>query len=424
LFSIVAAMVLSLGLVDPEPMVPTLSADFDGDGETETVVASPARGSVRLEVRNAGGRNMAAQTAPAPSADLVHVRLTSAPLGSPGSLLEVLASTDASECVSIWRYNHGALARIPIQDAARHPLADCEAPGIWTHRWERESESAPSVWVRERAGSADRKLRRKDVFVFAGFSLNEDAKRSVTTTDGLPIPAWYEAELYTKGGLEVLYQRFDIASLRSKPHLRIVTDRDRGLFALRFETGGKEIVAPVNSFAAIPTEGKATLVARVGEKTVHATVQLGGDGSVRIQVRVAGLTPELDVPFGPAGSWNGRVRAVFPTALDEIASEYLVGSWGTPRGTSVPIVLEGAPPYRIRMENTVFTPDMDHVPPASDLLLLPSDPPGRSWGIAMQGPNALDRFPLTCEGEGAGRSCRPDGASERLRRLGARVNVR
>ena len=422
--STLAALVLSLGLVEPESMVPTLAADLDGDGESETVVASAARGAVRLEVRNAGGRKTAAETAPAPSAEVVHVRLTSASLGSPGSLLEVLASTDASECISIWRYNHGTLARIPIQDASGHPLADCGAVGLWTHRWERESETAPSVWVRERAESPDHKLRRKDVFAFAGFSLNEDPKRSVTTIDGLPIPAWYGAELYTKGGLEVLYQRFDLASLRSKPHLRIVTDRDRGLFALRFETDGREIVAPVNSFAAIPSEGKATLVARVGKKTVHATVQLGGDGSVPIQVRVDGLSPELNGLFGPAGSWNGRVREVFPTAVDEIASEYLVGSWGTPRGTSVPIQVEGAPPYRIRMGDAAFIVDMDHAQPATDLLLLPSDKPGRIWGIAMQGPNALDRVPLACEGEGAGRSCRPDGASEKLRRLGARVNVR
>ncbi|MEP6993943.1 MAG: hypothetical protein ABI968_05425 [Acidobacteriota bacterium] len=418
-----AALILTLGLVEPEPMTPTVSADLDGDGTAETATALASRGGVSLEIRNAKGKTMAKETAPAPAAQLVHVSLTAAALGSTGSLLDVLASTDASECRSVWRYHDRALTRIPIQDAAGHPLPDCAAPGGWSHRWEREAAEAPSVLVRERSETVERgTLRRRDVFAFAGFSLNADPKRSGAEINGIPIPSWYEARLYTRTGLEALYKRFEVATLRAEPQLRILADRERGVFALRFQTSEGEIVAPVEAYAFVPSEAKASLVLRTGEKTFRASVQLGGGGSVPTEVRVEGLGRLFDVIFAPAGSWKGSVRQVYPSAADEIASQYLTAQWSGAQG-AVQIENEGAPPYRVRIGKALFTLDMDQTPPATDFVLLPADGSGHAWAIVLRGPNALVRTPMACAAGGAPRECRPEGAGETLRRVGARINV-
>jgi hypothetical protein len=420
----VAALILGLALAEPEPMAPSLSADLDGDGSAETVTAAPARGAVRLEVRDAPRKKKLAAKAPAPAEDVVRVSLTSAPLGSTGALLEVLASTDASECVSVWRYHDAALTRIPIHDVSGRPLSDCEAPGVWSHRWERESPDAPSAWLRERTESVERgTLRRKEVFIFAGFSLDADPKRSAAEIDGLPIPSWYASRLYTRPGLEALSRRYDLATFRSQPRLSILTDRDRGVFTLRFQTPGGEIVTPVESFASVPSEHTASLVARTGETTFRTTVRLGGDGSVPIEVRVEGLRRDLDVSYAPAAAWHGRVREVFASAAEEIASQYLPGSWSGPQGSTIPIQVEGVPQYSVRMDKALFTMDMDHAPPAVDFALVPADGSSRVWGVVLRGSNSFQRIPMACGADGSAHACRPDGASETLRRIGARVNV-
>jgi hypothetical protein len=420
-----AALILALSFVEPEPMVPSLTADLDGDGAAETAVVTQGRGVVRVEVRSASGKKKASTAAPAPAADVVRVSLAAAPLGSSGSLLEVVASTDASECVSVWRYRDTALTRIPIQDTGGRALPDCGAPGVWSHRWEREDENAPSVWVRERTESVERgTLRQKRVFTFAGFSLNADPQRSTAEINGIPIPAWYESRLYTRSGLDLLYRRFDLAKLQSMPQLQIVADRERGVFELRFRTPAGEIVAPVEAFATVPMSATASIVSRTGGKTVQAKVRLGGDGNVPVEVRVEGINSELDVSFAPAGSWHDRARHVFPSAADEIASQHLTGSWGMPGGGAVRIQIEGAPPYRVSMDKAVFTIELDHAPPATDFALWPEKESGRVWGVVLRGPNALERIPMVCGGgDRAGTACQADGPSETLRRLGARVNV-
>jgi len=109
----------------------------------------------------------------------VRVSLTAAPLGSPGSLLEVSATTDASECLSVWRYHDGALTRLPIRGVGGRALADCATPrsggspsrgdgaAAWTHRWERPAADAPSVLVRERTTEVARgTLRNRETYPF------------------------------------------------------------------------------------------------------------------------------------------------------------------------------------------------------------------------------------------------------------------
>lgn len=425
-----AALIAGLALAMPETMSPRLSADLDGDGTADVVTASATHGAVSLKVQS--GKHAVTAKAPAPSEDVVRVSLTEAPLGAVGSLLEVGASTDASECLSVWRYKDGALTRLPIRGAGGRELPDCAARaggasggGEWTHRWERPAADAPSVLVREQtAKAAHGTLRRRETYAFAGFSLDLDPARSGTDVDGIPIPAWYDARYYAQAGLKQLYERFDLASFRAMPSLTIEADRDKGIFNLRFRTGSSELIAPVESFSSVRAQGTASLVARAGEKTVHADVRLGGDGNVPYEVTVDGLGAELDQTYGPAGSWEGRARRVFTSAADEIAAEYFDADWNTPSGGKVTTGPDGSPPYRVRVEERVFTLDLDHPQKGVEIALLPTDGSRRGWGITLAGPNAIVRTPMSCESAGDGSSCRPDGPTERLRRIGARINVR
>jgi len=418
-----AALALALFRAPSDAMAPTLSADLDGDGNADTATAEARHGAVHLRVRGGVGEKTLSATAPSPASDVVRVTLTAATLGSVGSLLEVVAATDTSECLSVWRFHGGALTRIPIRGAGGAAVADCAPAGEWKHLWERASGDAPSVLVRERTTKVERgKLRRRETYAFAGFSLDLDRNRSSTDIDGLPIPEWYDSWFYTRAGLDQLYARFDLEAFRALPQLHVVVDRERGIFALRFLTASEDILAPVESFSALSPEHTAALVAKAGGKTVRAQVKLGGDGSVPIEVRVDGMRPELDTEYAPAGSWHGQVREVFPSAADELAAQHLTGVWSA-GGTSVRIQFDGTPPYRLRLDKSLFTLDYDHPAKAADLTLLPTDGSHRGWALVLTGPNALERFPLACDGEAAGAACRADGPVERLRRMGARINV-
>jgi hypothetical protein len=419
-----AALVAGLALATPESMAPNLSADLDGDGIADSVTASAERDVVGLSVVGGATKTTASAKAPAPAQDVVRVALTAAPLGAVGSLLEVRASTDAAECLSVWRYKDGKLTRLPIRGIGGRELPDCARPGEWTHRWERPAPDAPSVLVRERIEkSGGTTLRRRETYAFAGFSLDLDPKHSATDVNGLPIPSWYDAKFYTHDGLERLYGRFNLAAFRAMPQLSIVTDRDRGVFSLRFSTPTGEVLAPVESFSEVPSEATAALIARAGKRIVHANVKLGGEGTLPVEIVVEGLGPELDARYGPAGAWHGRGVEMFLTAADEVASQYLTGDWRTPNGGRLEMRFEGVSPFRMRVDQSVFALDFEHPSKDADLMLLPTDGSRRGWGLLLAGPNALERVPLDCETGAAGSACRADGSSERLRRMGARINV-
>ncbi len=414
---------LTFAAAEPGAFAPSLSSDLDGDGTSETVTAVPVRGSVRLQVRDAGGRRLADAKAPAPSGDVVPVVLTAAPIGSAGALLDVDAATDVSACRSVWRYHQGALERLPIRDASGKPLPDCAKAGEWAYSWQSEAAGRPSALVRERVERvAAGELRTRDTFAFAGFSLDRDPKRSHAELDGIPIPSWYPAQLYTRTALERLYGRFDLARLNAEPALAIDADPSRGIFALRFSGAGGVVTAPVDSYAA--TAEGATLAVRAGVRTGHASVRFAGDGTIPLEVRVEGLGSPRDQVYAPAGTWRGGAREVFPTATDELASQYLAGLWSGEKGRTTTVAIDGAPPYRIRVGPELYTLDLTHVAPPVDLLLLPADAKGRPWGLVLKGPNALERIPYSCAGEGGARACRAEGSAERLRRIGARLNVR
>ncbi len=413
------ALVLALAA---DPLSPTLAVDLDGDGKPETVTTAPGRGDVRLEIRDADGRKLGAAQAPAPAADVVHVELSAGVLGSTGALLEVLAATDASECVSFWRWKDSSLARIPVRDAGGKELPACGKPGAWTWSWQREADDRPATLVRERreqvAGGAH---RLREVFVFAGFSLDADPRQSVSAINGVPIPSWYGATFYARPALEILYERFDLSRMRAHPTVSIDADRGRGVFALRFTGPDGERTIPVDGSEV--QKDKTILTAGPDGKTMRATVSLGGDGSVPYELEVSGLGAPFDQIYAPAGGWRGESRNLFLSATDELVSKDIAGAWLDPAGNQVTIAADGVPPYRVRVETELFTPVMAGAPPPLDLLLLPADPAGRPWGVLLRGPNTLERVPVHCAGPGAA-GCRADGPGVKLRRFGARMNAR
>ena len=413
------ALVLALAA---NPLSPTLDVDLDGDGKPETVTASAGRGDVRVDVRNAAGKKLGDAKAPSPAGDVVHVQLSAGVLGSTGALLEVLAATDASECVSFWRWKDSALARIPVRDAGGKEVPACGKAGDWTWSWQREADDRPATLARERtepvAGGA---LRLREVFVFAGFSLDADPRQSVSEINGVPIPSWYGATFYARPALEILYERFDLSRMRAHPTVSIDADRVRGVFALRFTGPGGERTIPVEGSSV--QKDRTILTAGPDGKTLRATVSLGGDGSVPYELEIEGLGAPFDQIYAPAGGWRGESRNLFLSATDELVAKDVAGAWLDPEGNTITIAADGVPPYRVRVETELFTPVMAGAPPPLDLLLLPTDPAGRPWGVLLRGPNTLERVPVRCAGPGAD-GCRADGPGVRLRRFGARMNAR
>jgi hypothetical protein len=412
---------------DPSAASPSVSTDLDGDGSVETITAAASPDGMRLEVRDPAGRPRAHAVAAAPGSGTVTAVLDAASIGSAGALVELAVKAGTSECRTVWRYRDGRLTQLPLRDAEGQDLPDCAAADGWNYGWEDGGSGRPSFLIRESVEStAAGTFRRKEAFVFAGFSLDYDPARSSSEINGVPIPSWYPAVLYTRDALETLYGRYDLAAMRKEPTLRFEADRRHGIFRIRFTTPEGEVSAPVEALDQEPAG--ATLTARVGEKAGRVVVSLAGEKhDVPIEARVEGLAPHLDQEYAPAGSWRGGSRHVFESAADEIASEDLVGTWNDPRGRAVPISLEGPPPYRVRMGADTFSIDVDDARPPADLLLRSVKSGGPVWGISLRGPNAIEKAPYRCADaapDGArSPDCAPAGAGEVLRRIGARINV-
>ena len=420
-----AASLILLRLADP--VGPTLAADFGGDGQQETVVAASERGAVKLTVHGAGGSVVATGKAPAPSADVVHVELSAGSLGSAGALLGVSASTDASACVSVWRFREGRLARLPIRDQGGKEIPDCERAGVWAYRFESEGEGRPAELVRERSErSPQGTLRIREAFGFAGFSLDADPRRSAREIDGVPIPAWPDAVYYSTSALEILYGRYDLSRMRADPTLRIHTDRERGVFALELSHADARLAAPVDSYAARGRQ--VELGAKAGDRTARLTVSLGGEPVQPVEIRIEGIGAPYDGTYGPAGTLYGRAPRIFASAADELAVQEIDGTWLDPSGGQTPMKLDGSPPYRLRVGADLYDIDLSRAEKPADLVLVPVAA-GRASGIVLRGRNVIERIPVACPAADPATPgtppapCKAEGPAERLRRLGARANA-
>lgn len=415
----------ALALAGPAPAAtPSLTADFAGDGRAETASARVLGKSVRLEIADAAGKRLAFADTPAPAGSAeIAIRMTGGSLGSPGSLLELAADGGSEQCLTIWRFHGGALARLPVRRGVE-TLPDCARPDGWTARWEKKAEDAPAVWVRERVRTTPRGAHReREVFAFTGFALELDAHRSASEIGGVAIPVWNESVLYTRPALEILSTRFDLSGFRSAPRLRLKTDRTAGVFELQFLDGTGSFEAPITAVGkgAEANEVALTILAEKGPVDVRATVR----GDIVTEVRVTGLSRRWDALYLPASRFIGGALQIYARAEDETAANHLVGLWTSEKGEQIALNLVPGVLGALEMRRSQVDVSLEPVPAGTDVLLIPRDGSPPAWALTLKGGNGLTRVPVRCGGRnGASWSCEPAGAAEAFHRVGGRMNAR
>ncbi len=406
--------------------VPSISVDLDGDGTAESVSAGLRRRKLRLEVRSASGKVLAAADAPAPAGS-PSVAFTAGSLGSAGSLLEVVASSDAEECRSLWRFQQNVLSRVPLAGGAASSAPDCGAAGGWTYTWDRPSEEAPAEYRRERTReTTDGTHHQVESFRYAGFRLEIDPARSRSEIRGVAIPRWYPARLYRKGALDGLYGRFDLSPLRKGPRLQLLTEPAAGVFAIRIERPYGDWTLPV--IARKPGDGPHEILLTVGAETDTppklARIALPGESVMPAEVVLTGFGAEIDGSYSPAIRVAAGGLRVYATAEEELALNGLVGRWSGARGEPLIILLASSDPVLLGIGKEQFRVEMEGAPEGSDALLIPRTGPNTA-AITLRGPNAFERVPVRCENASApARRCVAAGPPELVHRIGARMNAR
>ena len=426
LLSVVAAAALPAtpDVAGSDSPVASASADFSGDGRITTALLKRKGKSARLEIRE-GGRRVAGAEVPSPRSRASVLGIETGTLGSAGSLIGTVASAEGKECRSVWRFREGVLSRLPMVAGVKI-LEDCGPAGEWSYAWEQPRPQSPAVYVRSVSRQTPEGVhQRTEAFVFTGFRLERDPRRSTAAINGVPIPRWFAAELYPKSNLDSLYARFDLSALRSGPRLAIECDGDRGLFAVILRDAAGQLRLPVTASeprAADPEPG-VTLTAADGDRSASVSVSLAR-GTIPVEVRVSGLGGRFEGVYGPAVRFDEGRLEVYPGAEQELASAALPGAWTDERQKRLEIrVLPG--PATVGIGTGEYRVSFERAPERSDFLLLPAAGRGEFWAVALRGPDSFARFAVEC-GEGASRSepCRSIGSEEVLRRLGSQVNVR
>jgi hypothetical protein len=421
----VAPIVLALLLATQNPPA-TLTADLNGDGSPEKFSATPQGKKIRLEVRDAAGVRLARAEAPAPAGGLPKISVAAGPLAGAGALVEVAAAGPAEDCRTVWRLRGRDLSAVPIA-GQNGVLPDCAAHEGWTTRWDTTRENAPADYVRERSlPTADGLFHRLEVYRFSGFRLELDPQRSTAEIAGLSIPDWFPAILYPKTLLESLLSRFDLSPLRTNPRLRLLTDRDEGIFALRVDQPSGQERLPIT--AATPGVGKNEWVLTAGSppRSGRVRVQLTADGTSPIEAQVEGLGEQLRRFFAPATRSSGTRVEIFPSAEDLLAIHALAGSWDSEKGERIIVTFVSRAPAVVDFGQTRVYLSIPRAPQGSDLLLLPHDRSMPQTALLLRGPDSLTRLPVTCSGANppAPGACQVTGPGELFHRLGASVNVR
>jgi hypothetical protein len=412
---------LGVGPALPAADSSSVTAHFSGEESLETAAARAKGKAVRIELSSAAGKRLAKADAPSPGYH-PQLLLRAGSVGSAGALLEVAASEGATICRSVWRYHDGALTRLPVLQDGK-PLPDCEPAGQWLTRWE-EAKDAPALYERERTRDTPQgSLHETQAFAFAGFELASDAKRSGAQINGVAIPEWYEAQLYVKAELDLLFQRFGFSSLRKAPRLRFEAARGKGIFAVLLEDREGQLRLPVT--ASKPLEGgEPGVELTAGDPPARISVSLAR-GSIPQDAVVHGAGARFDGAYAPVIHWSPKEIRVYPTAEQELASEALPGVWATDRNERIAITAipgHGA----IQFGDVEVDLSLAEAPEGADLLLLPRDGTPPTSALALRGPNSLLRMPVRCvEGATAAPpSCRIEGGSQAFKRLGSQLNIR
>ena len=419
---LIAAVALAAEASSPVPAPAALTADLDGTGRALTAKVSARGKTARLEIADAKGKRLAAVDAPAPGG-VSAIRLGSGALGSPGTLMEVVAVGPDEECRSFWRFREGALVRLPARHGNQN-LPDCARPDGWTAGWEKKAGDAPAVWVRERTRETPRGTHReREVYAFSGFSLDLDPVRSSGEIAGVAIPAWNDAILYTPSALDNLSSRFDFTRFRTAPRLTIRADRAQGLFALEFTDHAGRLEAAVIATAPGIDLNEIDLTLRA--ETGKASARVIRRGAIVTEARVAGVSSRWDGGYEPASRFTGAAREIYARAEDELASNALVGLWASERGEQLAMNLVPGVLGVIEMRRSQLDVSLDPVPAGTDVLLLPRDGAAPAWALVLKGANGIGRVPVRCGSRNAGSwSCETAGPAEAFHRVGGRMNAR
>ena len=394
-------------------------ADFSGSGRAETATARAKGKTIRIELFDPAGKRFAREDAPAPGNGEPRIALRTGSIGTVGTLLEVDAAAGDRVCRTLWRFRGGALAKLPLVDGGT-TVPDCDAASAWTTRWD-ESRNEPAVYVRERTREVpDGRLRETRAFVFAGFEMQRDGRRSRAELNGVAIPDWPDVVWYPKPQVEALFRRFGLGNLPRAPRLRFRTSAEQGEFAVLLEDPEGAVRLPVS--AAKPVErSEPTLELTAGSVSAEITVTLGGVTPRDASVRGAG---RFDGGYEPVIRWDPNRVRMYPTAEQELATEALPGTWSTERGENL-VIARANGPAAVRFGEAEVAVRFGGAPPGADLLLVPGDGSPPAWALALRGPNGFSRVPVRCEsGSPAGWDCRPAGPGENFRRLGSPLNVR
>jgi hypothetical protein len=400
---------------------PPLTGDLDGQGASETVAAAVAGGNARLEIRDGRGELLASEILPSPGQADPRVRISLGQLGSAGALVEAAVSGARAECRTLWRYREGRLSRVPLL-AASGPIPDC-APPEWKYRWERPAENAPALLVRERSRKRSNGVFREvEAYRYAGFRMELEPGRQSSSINGVEIPGWEDAVLYPRGLLDQLASRYDLSPFQTEPRARLVADRARGIFELRFEGAARPRSFPIT--AALPGKGKRETLLTAGTERARIRVLVSSDGSVPVEAVVQGLEGRLDQVYAPVTHQRETGMRVYESAEQELAEEFFPGTWDDGKKPVI-VALASASPPRLRLGQSEVGLSIARAPRGVDALLLPADGSRPTLGVLLRGWNSMLEVPVRCSPAGAGAwPCKPGPPGRTLRRVGARLNVR
>ena len=396
------------------------TADFSGGGAAERASAEGKRGSVRLEMRDASGKRLARADAPAPPGGRPNVTLSTGSIGSAGTLLEVTASLGAAVCRSVWRFRDGVLSKLPLHDGEA-TLPDCEPAAGWSTHWD-ETRNEPARYVRESARDVPQgRLHESRVFVFVGFEMKRDRKKSQSEINGVSIPTWTAVTLYPKRQLENLVARFNLSGLGSGPRLRFETDPDNGVFAVVLSDPEGSRRLPVSASKIVEGEERL-LELTAGDEPVRIAVA-PAEGSAPRTASVRGAGTRFDAGYAPVTYTDEQRIEMYSTAEQELAVRFFPGTWvteGSERMTITPT--SGAAALRFGDADVVLR--LDGAPEGTDLLLVPAAGGPPSFALALRGPNGFRRVAVQCGQPAAARDCRAGTEGVVFRRVGSQINVR
>jgi hypothetical protein len=371
-------------------------------------------------MRDAAGRKLARAEAPAPGGGASRVALRTGSIGSVGTLLEVEAASGESVCRTVWRFRDGALSRLPLLDDGG-ALPDCEPAATWTTRFD-ESRNEPARYLRERdAEVPDGRLHEARAYVWSGFEMKRDPKRSSAELNGVAIPDWPDAAMYPKTQLDALSRRYGVGGVGKAPRLRFVASRERGEFAVLLSDGDAERRLPVKSAKSVDAP-EPTLDLSAGDPPVELRVTLAGSATPR-DVSVRGAGPRLDGGYGPVIRWDPTRVRMYASAEQELAHEALPGTWSTDRGERL-VVAAGAAGDSVRIDGAELAVRFPGAPEGTDVLLVPSGAAAPAWAVAFRGPDAFTRVRVSCAGAAGSRECRAEGEPQAFRRVGSQLNAR